>query len=653
MKLIRIYLVLILSAGAEALALTLQGPSEARSAVWLGLSPARLVLLALLAGLWLLCLAGSIWLWRSPERMGRILQAADEWFLTKKQLAPGVLALGILLTLAFCAAAAVLSTPLDYEVYGVIAPYTFPTLYSWVSRLLPLLLWLFLAGLFLLLAVLARYRAALLRPAVWAPRHWLSPLILLAAALAALAHWIILAFQLRFFANHPAWYWEIHPRPFTLRDVFLAALVTALLILAWRLLAHSRPLPGLLALFLAGLVLQLGIGYLEGGGMAALRDRYLTRYHSSYLRRASENQLSILENLRRYEELHGDSMFARTKPPGLLAFYIAVDQLINGYPSRYAPQERLERSAWLVTYTFPILAAGMVFLLYAFARRWIDPGSDGTARLAPALFILAPNIALFSLYPDQAIYPGLFLLGVWWVTGTVRRQAVGPAFLLGAGLYLAAFFAFTMLPLFTFAAVFLVIETWRCRRERGPLPALWVGLAFLAGVICAYLVFRILLNYDFFTRFSITTTINHAFDFYTRVGLPLPSTPEPLPARAAQVLQAAWINNLDFASTTGFAVYILFIAQAARVAVGFARRAAGPAEAVLLALVLNFLLLNAAGTAQGEVGRLWMFWVPVVALFAARELLPWQARDRRVLLVLMAVQLITVLLTYHFQDLRM
>ena len=60
-----------------------------------------------------------------------------------------------------------------------------------------------------------------------------------------------------------------------------------------------------------------------------------------------------------------------------------------------------------------------------------------------------------------------------------------------------------------------------------------------------------------------------------------------------------------------------------------------------------------SGTAQGEVGRLWMFWVPVVVLLAAKELKPWVARDRRVLLGVLAVQVIMVFLTHYFQDLKM
>ena len=37
-------------------------------------------------------------------------------------------------------------------------------------------------------------------------------------------------------------------------------------------------------------------------------------------------------------------------------------------------------------------------------------------------------------------------------------------------------------------------------------------------------------------------------------------------------------------------------------------------------------MLNLLGTAQGEVPRLWLFWLPMMAIFAAYELEP-HARD--------------------------
>jgi len=64
-------------------------------------------------------------------------------------------------------------------------------------------------------------------------------------------------------------------------------------------------------------------------------------------------------------------------------------------------------------------------------------------------------------------------------------------------------------------------------------------------------------------------------------------------------------------------------------------------------------VLNFAGTTQGEVARLWMFWVPLVVASAAVELERFVQKNPRLLLVLILLQIGTILLTYHYQDLKM
>ncbi len=147
--------------------------------------------------------------------------------------------------------------------------------------------------------------------------------------------------------------------------------------------------------------------------------------------------------------------------------------------------------------------------------------------------------------------------------------------------------------------------------------------------------------------------INHNFDFYLRVGQPPPVGSETLGTRLGQILNAAWINNLDFAAGIGFPIYILFIAQAVRRIWRFLKDRLTPADIVLMSLLLSFVVLNLLGTAQGEVPRLWLFWLPMMALFSAFELRIHARKHPSVVFWLGLAQFITIVLTYHFQDLRM
>jgi hypothetical protein len=218
---------------------------------------------------------------------------------------------------------------------------------------------------------------------------------------------------------------------------------------------------------------------------------------------------------------------------------------------------------------------------------------------------------------------------------------------------MGAFFAFTMLPLYVFAGVYLVLHNWREAAGKRLQHVILGGLAIAAGTLLMHFLTRALLNYDFLPRFERTMSINHNFDFYLRVGQQSPAGPEPPGVRLGQILSAAWINNLDFAAAIGFPIYILFFAQAVRRVRRFIKEQAARGDVILLAMLLSFVVLNLAGTAQGEVPRLWLFWLPMVVLLAAYELEPHLRERPHILLALGVAQLVTLMLTFHFQDLRM
>ena len=74
---------------------------------------------------------------------------------------------------------------------------------------------------------------------------------------------------------------------------------------------------------------------------------------------------------------------------------------------------------------------------------------------------------------------------------------------------------------------------------------------------------------------------------------------------------------------------------------------------ILASLLLSFIVLNLAGTAQGEVPRLWLFWLPMVLFLASMEIVSYARRRPLIVLGLALTQIVTIVLTFHFQDLRM
>jgi len=640
--------------GLAALLWTFFTPSESGQGVFLWLSRERLVIVALLLIVCLGMLAATVRLWHSKAASERLLQRLDSWLLDQRQLAPALIALFTVSLLVAAASLAVLLTPSEYEAYRAWAPDTFPLLHSVVSAVLPILAFMVIASIELAVFAALRYRRVLFTSAIWAWDRIASSLLLLLIAAVTAFHWLVLVFQLRFFENIPAWYWIFDPVPFSAGDLWFGLVALTMLALAyWLMIVKRRTAAGLLLVAALGWFLQIGVGLMGGDGIATLRDRYFTTYHQAYVVKAAGSDLSVLESVRRYEEVYGSDAFTSTKPPGLMAFYSALDHLVNGHPSAYDHTLRYERLSNTVTWLFPVLAVTMVILLYLFARRFLDDASGLVQRISPLFYVLTPGVALFTFFADQAIYPLVFLLGVWFAIIAIRRQSLVWAFLLGAALYAAVFFAFTMLPLYVFTGLYLLLHHWRQPSGKRLRQIILAGLAIAAGTLVLHFLSVGLLNYNFLPRFERTMAINHNFDFYLRVGQQPPGGSEPLGVRLGQIINASWVNNLDFAAAIGFPIYILFFAHAVRRVWRFVKGNAAPGDIILLALLASFVVLNLAGTAQGEVPRLWLFWLPMVVLLAAYELEPHLQRRPRILLALGVVQLVTLMLTFHFQDLRM
>ena len=123
--------------------------------------------------------------------------------------------------------------------------------------------------------------------------------------------------------------------------------------------------------------------------------------------------------------------------------------------------------------------------------------------------------------------------------------------------------------------------------------------------------------------------------------------------RIQQTLGALWINNLEIASVVGGLFYLLFILYGIRLIARFVKHTARLSDAVFGSLFLAFVVMNLGGTVQGEVGRLWLFWTPMVVIFAVLELYPWIQKKPGIVIALTFLQLVTLMLTYHFQDLLM
>ena len=650
---VRQILILLFFQSVVAFVIFFLDRSEQSSSIVLWFSKSRLIVVV--AFMSLLLIQGALTLYFAKHEIfsSRLLIRLEEWLIHENLIISLIIIMVIGFLLGVSLTILIIGTPNDFLVYGKLAPTTFPTIKALVKVLLPIIVngLVTLSELTILLALFQRSASYQLKNKNKLP---LGPIGIFFLVAITLFHWCVLIFRLRIFVNHPAWYWEITSNPFSARDgLFL--LILSLVLFCIYVFRKQKQTLGIIGLILLTLSIQFTIGYLGGNGLTSLQDRLFTTYHSEYARSASESSQSLLETVRNYEALYGNSMFTSTKPPGLMVFYQVLERIINGQPAAngLTTSLRYERMKWLITIFFPILACGTPLLMIGFSKRFFDLHSLDNFWKAPILLVMTPNFVLFALFADQALYPGLFLLGVWTITTLLQKQSNWLAFLIGVLLYWYVFFAFTMLPLFMVAAFYLLILFWTDPQKFPLKKQIMLGISLILGVIVMHLIGRWLLNYDVIQRFTHTMAINHRFDFYTRVGLVPIAGSEPILERLMQIARALWINFLDYGSSVGFALWSIFLFGAGRLLIKAARKRINSFEIILVSMILSFIVMNLAGTAQGEVARLWLFWLPMVIWVVLEEVQNWRISQNLVYLTLLVIQVVTTLLTFHFQDLHM
>ena len=217
---------------------------------------------------------------------------------------------------------------------------------------------------------------------------------------------------------------------------------------------------------------------------------------------------------------------------------------------------------------------------------------------------------------------------------------------------MAIFFTFSLLTLIPLFFVLLGLDYWLNYKERTISNTFWLVVGVGAGIAVLYILFRVFLNYDFFQRYAIAMRVVRNFDFVLRTGqkatVDLAKTTVQPGLR--QIVRAASLNNVELAAAVGFPIFLLFLWRAIRTIIALARRKSSNLDFALGAMCLTYIALNLYGQVQGEVSRLWIFWVPMIVTFAGVELATQFKRRVLVVNFVVLLQLITIFMIFQFQD---
>ena len=158
-----------------------------------------------------------------------------------------------------------------------------------------------------------------------------TKLILSLIIILSLGYCLTLILGVPLFQSIFGWFWYLH---FTELKSWIILLPMPLVIiyLARRILAgKDKQTTNVVLLLVFGFLLQLTIAFSEGNGIYALRDRLVYCGHSEFAQLAAKD-LSIADVATNYEELasKGDLwQYPRSKPPGTLLFFMAIERVVN------------------------------------------------------------------------------------------------------------------------------------------------------------------------------------------------------------------------------------------------------------------------------------------------------------------------------------
>jgi len=389
-----------------------------------------------------------------------------------------------------------------------------------------------------------------------------------------------------------------------------SALWLALAVLAgWGLtLSICAAEPGGFGRVLASLASRLSFSYVYDAGLAPPTRELLADYPAASARL----------------DLH-----ARTHPPGPILAVRGVDALTRALPlpppgagrglvaaARDALQREIARARdrhrpapaeppgpWtlvVLAFLLPALSALAAWPLARLAAAW-GLGAGG-ARLAVLLWLAVPARSLFTPSLDQAL--PLLAVGALVLAAAGGRARPPRAFAAGLLLFAAAFLSYGCLALLPWAAAVALTAggeesgdpNGTPRRRLDLARPLALGLGFLLPWLAL-----VPLGYAPWTAFRYGILTHRTMAVVAR----------------GYLTWLAW-NPYDFALLLGPIVLVLGLAALAAVAAGAARAGRPLAYRVGIAGFWALLaLLWISGSVRGEVGRIWLLFMPFACLFAA------------------------------------
>ena len=345
-------------------------------------------------------------------------------------------------------------------------------------------------------------------------------------------------------------------------------------------------------LFIAGMFI---LPYSEGNIIASRSTNYLNEPQNHVVYSVCHENHGIVETIVRYDELLIGDFWLGTKPPGYFAFYSLMQsagELI--FKSAASCDQAV---SWLGSILFPLLAGLNIFLITVIGNKFEFQNS----YKAGILFIVLPNVLFFPFAADQFLFPLLFNCILLLLLEPPNRLM---ATLAGIVLYFGLFVSFSLLPILGVIGIWYLLKM--IREPSLIKQTILNEIIFIAaGFWGSFFLMIILFGYNPIIRYQIAfqnhrTYKNFASDILT-------------------VIKTIALNNFEFAIYIGMLNFLFFISEGVHSMIRWIKRSQDKADTLILSTFIAFLGLNILGQTRGEVGRLWIFFCPLLTLVILRD----------------------------------
>jgi hypothetical protein len=440
------------------------------------------------------------------------------------------------------------------------------------------------------------------------------------------------------------WYWPYFLRPVANWWAPFGAALLMLVATAWWLHDTTRKqwvtITAVLLLILTSILLQLGIIYAHNPAVfPELFDRTLSNLASGFFEAAAETE-DINALLSTYPEAMPafTSDHARTHPPGLILSNWLTIQLFEQMPGlsdRIAPTVWAARcidlwllnrpaavAAALATWAvLPILAAAIsVWPAYLYAKQLLP---FPAAKLAATLVAAIPSLLLFAPKSVQLYAPlGLFLL--WAFHLALKKWSIHWFIFAGLIFSTTTFLSIGNFSLGLLLLVYALLTIWQQKawQQVGWPAILWRGALFGLAAFSIWLVAWLVWGVAPWRIWQTGLEQHYSLVTHQR--------------RYAWWLFWNWVDVLVYA---GLPVFVGYVAGVIGAFKNGRSRHFQSINILALSLLVLLIFLNFSGSARGEVGRIWLFFLPLLALVAAGF---WQEKfaQWKTAVLLVALQLL-------------